>query len=70
MTLHVGQTEAVKCGVEQVEGAEALLLSVDEAQVRWGDLTFAEATIFGAPRTPAALPRNSKPSRTRARTRS
>jgi len=29
------QAEAVTCGVEQVEGAEALLLSVDEAQARW-----------------------------------
>ena len=27
------QAEAVKCCVEQVEGAEVLLLSVDEAQI-------------------------------------
>jgi NAD(P)H dehydrogenase (quinone) len=30
------QAEAVKCGVEQVEGAADLLLSVDEAQARFG----------------------------------
>ena len=43
------QAEAVRCGVEQVEGAEALPLDVDEAQARWGDLAFADAIIFGAP---------------------
>jgi NAD(P)H dehydrogenase (quinone) len=43
------QAEAVMCGVQQVEGAEALLLSVEEAQTRWGDLASAEAIIFGAP---------------------
>ncbi len=43
------QAEAVRCGVEQVDGAEALLVSVDEAQTRWGDLASAEAIIFGAP---------------------
>jgi multimeric flavodoxin WrbA len=47
---HTGrQAEAVKAGVEQVEGAEALLLTVDEAQTRWDDLAIAEAIIFGAP---------------------
>lgn len=47
---HTGrQAEAVKAGVEQVEGAEALLLTVDEAQSRWDDLAVAEAIIFGAP---------------------
>ncbi|SED87512.1 Multimeric flavodoxin WrbA [Rhizobiales bacterium GAS188] len=43
------QAEAVKAGVEQVEGAEGLLLTVEEAQTRWGDLASAEAIIFGAP---------------------
>ena len=43
------QAEAVRCGVEQVDGADALLLSVDEAQTRWRDLASAEAIIFGAP---------------------
>ena len=35
--------------MEQVESDEALLLSVDEAQALWGDLTFAGVIIFGAP---------------------
>ncbi len=39
----------MKAGVEQVEGAEALLLTVEEAQRRWDDLASAEAIIFGAP---------------------
>ena len=43
------QAEAVKSGVNQVEGAEALLLTVEEAQTRWDDLEAAEAIIFGAP---------------------
>src|SRR5262249_38492878 len=43
------QAEAVKAGVEQVGGAEALLLAVEEAQMRWDDLASAEAIIFGAP---------------------
>jgi NAD(P)H dehydrogenase (quinone) len=47
---HTGrQAEAVKLGVEQVEGAEPLLLTVEEAQRRWDDLSSAEAIIFGAP---------------------
>lgn len=47
---HTGrQAEAVKAGVEQVEGAEALLLTVDEARTRWDDLAAAEAIVFGAP---------------------
>lgn len=47
---HTGrQAEAVKSGVEQVYGAEALLLTVDEAPSRWDDLASAEAIIFGAP---------------------
>jgi NAD(P)H dehydrogenase (quinone) len=43
------QAEAVKAGVNQVEGTEALLLTVAEAQTRWDDLAAAEAIIFGAP---------------------
>jgi NAD(P)H dehydrogenase (quinone) len=43
------QAEAVKQGVEQVEGAVALLLSIEEAQTRWSDLSSAEAIIFGTP---------------------
>ncbi len=41
--------EAVKAGVEQVEGAAALLLSVEQAQTCWEDLARADAIIFGAP---------------------
>lgn len=43
------QAESVKAGVEQVTGAEALLLTVEEAETRWDDLASAEAIIFGAP---------------------
>ena len=43
------QAEAVKAGVEQVEGAEALLLTVEEAQTCWDDLASADAIIFGTP---------------------
>lgn len=43
------QAEAVKAGVDQVEGAKALLLTVEDAQTRWDDLAAAEAIIFGAP---------------------
>lgn len=43
------QAEAVKSGVEQVEGVEALLLTVEEAPGHWDDLASAEAIIFGAP---------------------
>ncbi len=41
--------EAVKAGVEQVEGVEGLLLSVEEAQQRWDDLAAVDAVIFGTP---------------------
>lgn len=41
--------EAVKRGVEQVAGATALLLNVDEAQERLADLGDVDAIIFGAP---------------------
>jgi NAD(P)H dehydrogenase (quinone) len=43
------QAAAVKAGVEQVPGTEALLLTVEEAQTRWDDLEVAEAIVFGAP---------------------
>jgi NAD(P)H dehydrogenase (quinone) len=43
------QAEAVREGVEQVEGAAALLLAIEEAQTRWSDLSSAEAIIFGTP---------------------
>ncbi|MGC1776598.1 MAG: flavodoxin family protein [Xanthobacteraceae bacterium] len=43
------QAMAVAAGVEQVCGAEALLLSVEDAQTRWDELTAAHAIIFGAP---------------------
>ena len=33
----------MKLGGEQVEGAEALLLTVEEAQTRWDDLAAADA---------------------------
>jgi NAD(P)H dehydrogenase (quinone) len=45
----VRQAEAVKSGVEQVAGAEALLPTAADATTRWGDLAAAEAIIFGAP---------------------
>lgn len=43
------QAAAVRDGVAQVEGAEALLMTVEEARARWNDLASAEAIIFGAP---------------------
>jgi NAD(P)H dehydrogenase (quinone) len=43
------QAEAVRDGVGEVAGAEALLLNVEEAQKRWDDLALADAIIFGAP---------------------
>jgi NAD(P)H dehydrogenase (quinone) len=43
------QAEAVRCGVEQTPGAEALLMSVDEARMRWDELAAADAIIFGSP---------------------
>jgi NAD(P)H dehydrogenase (quinone) len=47
---HTGrQAEAVKSGVEQVEGAEALLLTVEEAPARWDELASAGGIIFGSP---------------------
>ena len=43
------QAEAVRQGVEQMAGAEALLLTAEEAPLRWGDLADCEAIIFGTP---------------------
>ncbi|HEX7094297.1 MAG TPA: flavodoxin family protein [Acidimicrobiales bacterium] len=43
------QAEAVRTGVELTPGAEALLLTVDEAQRRWDELNAADAIVFGAP---------------------
>jgi len=43
------QAEAVKAGAAAVKGAEALLLSVEEAQQRWPDLAAADAIVFGTP---------------------
>jgi NAD(P)H dehydrogenase (quinone) len=43
------QAEAVKAGVTRVKGAQALLLTVEEAQTRWDDLAEADAIIFGTP---------------------
>jgi NAD(P)H dehydrogenase (quinone) len=43
------QAAAVAAGVEQVRGAEALLLSVADAQSRWDELNVSDAIIFGAP---------------------
>ena len=35
----------MKTGVEQVEGAEALFLTVEEETMRWDDLASADAII-------------------------
>jgi NAD(P)H dehydrogenase (quinone) len=43
------QARAVEAGVARVPGAEALLLTVDEAPSRWDALAAADAIIFGAP---------------------
>lgn len=43
------QAEAVKSGIDQVDGAEGLLLTVEQAQARWEDLISVDAIIFGAP---------------------
>jgi NAD(P)H dehydrogenase (quinone) len=44
------QAQAVKAaGVQLVPGAEALLMTTDDAQSRWEDLAAAEAIIFGSP---------------------
>ncbi len=43
------QAEAVKAGAEEVIGAEALLLTAEEAQAHWTELASADAIVFGAP---------------------
>lgn len=43
------QAQAVCAGVEQVDGMEAILLTVEEAGQRWDDLNAVRAIIFGAP---------------------
>jgi multimeric flavodoxin WrbA len=43
------QAEAVRRGIETVEGASALYLTSEEALTRWPDLERADAIIFGAP---------------------
>ena len=43
------QARAVQAGIEQAGGAEALLLTVEEAPARWADLAAADAIIFGSP---------------------
>ena len=43
------QAEAVRAGIEQVDGTEALLLTVEDAQTRWDELARSEAIVFGAP---------------------
>jgi len=47
---HTGrQAEAVRAGVEHVDGVEAMLLSVDRVERHWEDLNAAQAIIFGSP---------------------
>ncbi|MGY5811625.1 flavodoxin family protein [Rhizobium sp. LEGMi198b] len=47
---HTGrQAEAVKAGVDEVEGVETLLLTVDKVDRHWDDLNAAQAIIFGSP---------------------
>ncbi|AYQ38549.1 FMN reductase [Burkholderia aenigmatica] len=43
------QADAVRAGVERIQGAEALLLTTEEAPSRWDDLALAEGIIFGSP---------------------
>jgi len=43
------QAAAVKEGVDQVPGAEAFLVTVEDAETRWDDLTAVDALIFGSP---------------------
>ena len=43
------QAAAVRAGVERIHGAEALLLTTEEALSRWDDLALAEGIIFGSP---------------------
>jgi NAD(P)H dehydrogenase (quinone) len=43
------QAAAVRQGIEDVDGARALLLTADEASTRWNELNAASAIIFGTP---------------------
>ncbi len=43
------QAEPVQAGVEQLDGVQALLLSVGDAERHWDQLAAAQAIIFGAP---------------------
>ncbi|ANK71723.1 MULTISPECIES: flavodoxin family protein [Ensifer] len=43
------QAKAVKAGIERVDGAQGLLLAVEDVPARWNDLRSAEAIIFGTP---------------------
>ncbi|RTQ91724.1 MULTISPECIES: flavodoxin family protein [Stenotrophomonas] len=43
------QAKAVREGVEQVPGAEAVLYTVEEAQRHWDDLALVDGIIFGTP---------------------
>lgn len=47
---HTGrQAEAVRQGVEEVNGVTPLLMSVEDAEKRWEELSAAQAIIFGTP---------------------
>lgn len=47
---HTGrQAEAVRTGAADVEGVEAISMTVQEAEARWDDLVAADAIIFGTP---------------------
>lgn len=43
------QAEAVRAGAAEIDGVDATLMTVAEAQTRWDDLNSADAIIFGAP---------------------
>lgn len=43
------QAEAVRAGVEQVNGVEALLFTTEEAQAHWDDLAQVDGIVFGSP---------------------
>lgn len=43
------QAEAVRDGAASVDGAEVVLISVEEVDEKWDELNSADAIIFGAP---------------------
>ncbi|WP_233475881.1 flavodoxin family protein [Bradyrhizobium brasilense] len=43
------QAEAVRSGVQDIDGAEALLVPVENVEQNWDRLMDAEALIFGTP---------------------